>query len=103
MTASFSSVSYTHLAPRAYFAAEVAPVDNEDVLDEHVLPDFDPAREVLIDQSSMADLHGGPYVPGANQERVQTASLSGAQGFGQAARRAVSEARDPSHAAIVKY
>ena len=90
-------------APRAYFAGEVAPVDNEDVLDEHVLPDFDPAREVLIDQSSMADLHGGPYVPGANQERVQTASLSDAQGFGQAARRAVSEARDPSHAAIVKY
>jgi Bacterial membrane protein YfhO len=90
-------------APRAYFASEVEAVDNEDVLDEHVLPDFDPASEVLIDQSSMADLHGGPYVAGAGQAPVQTASLSPVQGFGQAARRAVSEARDPSHAAIVKY
>jgi hypothetical protein len=90
-------------APRAYFASEVEPVDNEDVLDEHVLPDFDLASEVLIDQSSMADLHAGPYVPNANQERVQTASLSAVQGFGQAGRRAMREARDPSYAAIVKY
>jgi hypothetical protein len=91
------------IAPRAYFASEVKPADNDDVLDEHVLPDFDPASEVLIDQSSLADLHGGPYVPGAGQERVQTASLGATQGSGLAAGRAISDARAPSHTAIVKY
>ncbi len=91
------------IAPRASFASEVKPADNDDVLDEHVLPDFEPASEVLIDQSSLADLHGGPSVSGAGQERVQTASLGETQGFGQAASRALREARDPSRATIVKY
>jgi hypothetical protein len=91
------------IAPRVYFSSEVKPADNDDVLDEHELPDFDPAREVLIDQSSLADLRGGPYVPGAGQERVQTASLGEAQGFGKAASGALSEARAPSRATIVKY
>ena len=90
-------------APRAYFSSEIKPADNEDVLDEHVLPDFDPANEVLIDQSSLADLHGGPHIVGSSQERVQIASLGETQGFKQAASRALSEARDPSHVSIVKY
>ncbi len=53
--------------PRAYFASAVAPVDNEEVLDEHVLPGFDPSSEVLIDQASMAGLRGGPYAHGPRQ------------------------------------
>jgi hypothetical protein len=91
------------IAPRAYFASEVKPADNDDVLDEHVLPDFDPASEVLIDQSSLADLHGGPYVSGAGQERVQTASLDETQGAGQPARRVLSDARVAAHTAIMQY
>lgn len=43
-------------APRAYLASQIKPVDSEQVLDEHVLPDFDWTREVLIDQSSIGDL-----------------------------------------------
>ena len=65
--------------PRAYFAPAVVPVDNEEVLDEHVLPAFDPASEVLIDRASMAGLHGGPYTQGtghARQELDQSVSLS---------------------------
>lgn len=37
-------------APRAYLASQIKPVDSEQVLDEHVLPDFDWTREVLIDR-----------------------------------------------------
>lgn len=90
-------------APRVYFSSTVKPVDNEDVLDEQVLPDFDPVREVMIDQSSMADLHGGPYVQGAGQQRVQTANLDDKLISGQAASGALRDAQDQSHAAIVKY
>jgi hypothetical protein len=61
-------------APRAYYVSAVEPVDNEEVLDEHVLPGFDPASEVLIDQASMADLRGGPYAQGARHERALKAA-----------------------------
>ena len=87
------------IAPRAYFASGVKPVDNEDVLDEQVLPDFDQASEVMIDQSSLADLHGRPNLLITGQDRIQTASLSEPPLFWQSAGRAVSDAR----AAIVKY
>jgi hypothetical protein len=73
--------------PRAYFASAVEPVDNEEVLDEHILPGFDPASEVLIDQASMAELHGAPYAQGTDQ------SVSQASG----------EAPGLSHVAIVNY
>ena len=43
-------------APRAYFASAIKAVDSEQVLDSHVLPEFDRTREALIDQSSLADL-----------------------------------------------
>jgi len=90
-------------APRVYFSSNIKAVDNDDVLDEHVLPDFDPASEVLIDQSSLADLHGGPYVPGVAQGRIQTASLGRSQAVGQIASLAKDEAPSPSHVAIVQY
>jgi hypothetical protein len=86
-------------APRVYFSSQVKSADDDDVLDEHVLPDFDPAREVLIDQSSMADLRGGPYAASADRGRIQTASLDG----GQAASPLIAEGRDQAHAAIVTY
>ncbi|MGH6835613.1 MAG: YfhO family protein [Methylocella sp.] len=89
-------------SPRAYFASAVEPVDNEKVLDEHVLPGFDPASEVLIDQASMADLHGGPYPQGTGQERFQTASHAG-RGLDQFVTQASRKAPGLSHVAIVNY
>jgi hypothetical protein len=88
--------------PRAYFASAVEPVDNEEVLDEHILPGFDPASEVLIDQASMAELHGGPYAQGTGQERLQTASHA-EHGLGQSLSQASGEAPGLSHVAIVNY
>ncbi|MDQ6702832.1 MAG: hypothetical protein M3Z96_06850 [Pseudomonadota bacterium] len=88
--------------PRAYFASAVEPVDNEEVLDGHVLPGFDPASEVLVDQASMADLHGGPYAQGTGQEHFQNASLAG-QGMRQSVNQASREAPGLSHVAIVNY
>ncbi|MGH6862717.1 MAG: YfhO family protein [Methylocella sp.] len=89
-------------SPRAYFAAAVEPVDSEKVLDEHVLPGFDPASEVLIDEASMADLHGGPYPRGTGQERLQAASHAG-QGMGQPVSQVSRDAPGLSHVAIVNY
>jgi hypothetical protein len=86
-------------APRAYFASVLKPVDDEEVLDEHVLPGFDPGSEVLIDQANMADLHGGPYA----QERVQTASLSDMQGIVRHPSQGLNEDQRQSHVAVVKY
>ncbi|MDB5595907.1 MAG: conserved rane protein of unknown function [Hyphomicrobiales bacterium] len=43
-------------APRAYLAMQVKAVDKETVLEESALPDFNRAREVLIDNESMSDL-----------------------------------------------
>jgi len=44
------------VAPRAYFATQVTPIDSDNVLDSHAIPDFDQNNEVLIDQASMATL-----------------------------------------------
>ncbi len=93
-------------APRAYFASVLKPVDNEEVLDEHVLPDFDVAREVLIDKASMADLHAGPYpesAESARQDRVRTASPGEMQGTGETVRQALGEEQGQSRIAIVQY
>jgi len=40
-------------APRAYLATAVTPVNSQDVLAEHALPEFDRAHEVLIDETSL--------------------------------------------------
>ena len=44
------------VAPRAYLANVVRPVDSEAALEEHVLPDFDRRNEVLVDNASMGAL-----------------------------------------------
>jgi Bacterial membrane protein YfhO len=90
-------------APRVYFSASVKPVESDDVLDEQVLPDFDSTSEVLIEQASLADLHGGPYARGPSQEPIQTASLGDDQVFHQATSRTVSDTQDRPRAAIVNY
>ena len=46
------------VAPRAYLATELTPIDDNSVLDTHTLPEFDRSREVLIDKSSMAEVSG---------------------------------------------
>src|SRR6202011_3154958 len=63
---------------------------------------FDPAREVLIDEASMVDLHGGPYAQGMGQERLQTASHAG-QRLDQSVSQASREAPGLSHVEIVNY
>jgi hypothetical protein len=44
------------VAPRAYFATHVKPIDNEAAIESHELPDFDRAREALVDQDAVAQL-----------------------------------------------
>lgn len=90
-------------APRAYFASIVKPVDDEDVLDDEVLPGFDPAHEALVDQKSMADLKGGPYPQSAAQERVRTASLVSVHTIATAAPAAPGATRDEPRVTIVSY
>lgn len=43
--------------PRAYLAMQVKPVDKDVVLEDKTLPDFNRGREVLIDETSMGQLH----------------------------------------------
>jgi hypothetical protein len=89
--------------PRAYFASVLKPVDDEDVLDEHVLPGFDPAREVLIDKASMADLHADSYLQSAGGQRAQAASLSQAQRINESPSLAPDGGLPEPHVSIVKY
>jgi hypothetical protein len=44
------------IAPRAYFAPRVKPVDDDAILDQHAMPDFDVTREALIDATSLDGL-----------------------------------------------
>ncbi|MBV8848977.1 MAG: YfhO family protein [Methylobacteriaceae bacterium] len=44
------------VAPRAYFATHVKPIDNEATIESHELPDFDRAREALVDQDMVGQL-----------------------------------------------
>jgi hypothetical protein len=44
------------VAPRAYFATHVKPVDNEAAIQSHQLPDFDRTRGALADQETMGHL-----------------------------------------------
>jgi hypothetical protein len=47
------------VAPRAYFATHVKPIDNEAAIESHELPDFDRAREALVDQDAVGQLSSG--------------------------------------------
>ncbi len=47
------------VAPRAYFATRVKPVDNEAAIESHELPDFDRTREALVDQDMLGELSSG--------------------------------------------
>jgi hypothetical protein len=69
--------------PRTYFASAIKRVDNEDIFEEQIIPGFDPAKEVLIDKASMADLRGGPYAQDPLQQRIHTASLNEVKGVTQ--------------------
>ncbi len=80
-------------APRAYFASAIKPVDSERVLDTHVLPDFDRAREALIDQSSLADLK-------LVRDRVADESFNRSN---ENINAPAAEAPDASHVEIVDY
>lgn len=44
------------VAPRAYVATHVKPIDTEAAIESHELPDFDRAREALVDQDAVAQL-----------------------------------------------
>ena len=63
------------IAPRAYFATELTPIDFNEVLDTHTLPEFDRSREVLIDKASMAQVRGtySPESDAANANVVVAA------------------------------
>ena len=63
-----------HVAARAYLATSVRPVDREDALSDHVLPDFDVSREVLIDQTSLPDLKAQYNSPEAADSSVKIAA-----------------------------
>lgn len=89
-------------APRAYFASTVKPIVNEEVLDEHVMPEFDWSKEVLIDQSSMADLHAGPY-PQAERKGTEGISQESEKSVAPGADNVPSVAQSASKAMIVRY
>lgn len=61
-------------APRAYFATRVHAVDDEVVLDEHSLPDFDRTHDVLIDDRSIGDISAD--VSGNSDGPVAKASVN---------------------------
>jgi hypothetical protein len=80
--------------PRVYFASAVRSVNDVDILEEQFMPGFDPAKEVLIDNASVADLRGGPYAQGPPR-RIHTASLSEVKGVTQKARQAAASPGSP--------
>jgi hypothetical protein len=53
------------IAPRAYFATQLTPIDVGEVLDSHTLPEFNRSHEALIDKASMAEVNG-TYLPGSD-------------------------------------
>jgi hypothetical protein len=64
-------------APRAYLATTVTPVDSQEVLADHALPEFDRAHEALIDESSLPLLrtnYGATY--GTNDAPAADANVT---------------------------
>jgi hypothetical protein len=57
-------------SPRTYVATKIKPADDEAVIDESTLPDFDRKTEALIDSSSVGDLN--PDLIGSNSDGAQT-------------------------------
>jgi hypothetical protein len=94
-------------APRVYIASAVRSVDDEDILEEQFMPGFDPAKEVLIDKASMADLQGGPYAQASPQQRIHTASLGDVKGVKQKPLQTAASSDNQEHdkpsAVIVNY
>src|SRR5947209_20605991 len=65
------------VAPRAYFATRVRPVDKEAAIESHELPDFDRTREALVDQDAAGRLSAGLIAdPGAANGKVTIAAYS---------------------------
>ncbi len=91
------------IAPRAYLASILRPVDGEDVLDEQAIPGFDPSREVLIDEASMPNVRHGPYAAPANLAAIQTASLGRVEGLLARGAEPRDAPRLQPHVAIVRY
>jgi hypothetical protein len=67
------------VAPRAYFAMHVKPVDNEAAIESHELPDFDRTREALVEQDRIGHLNPGLIaadIPGPANGQVNITSYS---------------------------
>jgi hypothetical protein len=67
------------VAPRAYFAMHVKPVDNEAAIESHELPDFDRTREALVEQDRIGQLNPGLIaadIPGPANGQVNITSYS---------------------------
>ncbi len=65
-----------HAAPRAYVATSLKPVDAEEAINSRVIPEFDHAREALIDVASMAQVRdvNAEIAGETNEARVNIAS-----------------------------
>jgi hypothetical protein len=63
-------------APRAYFASRVIPVDSEETIDESAIPDFDLAREALVDQANMSALAPALAEPAGAAAADKTAKVA---------------------------
>lgn len=61
-------------APRAYVASRVIPVDSQAAIGEDAMPDFDGAREALVDQSNMDALD--PSLSDASRQAPADARVS---------------------------
>jgi hypothetical protein len=80
------------VAPRAYFATHVKPVDIEAAIESHELPDFDRAREALVDQDTAGQL--GPGLTAADTAGPTNASVTIASYTNNKVRLDVSGDRD---------
>src|SRR3954447_1285362 len=80
------------VAPRAYFATHVKPIDTEAAIESHELPDFDRAREALVDQDTVAQL--GPGVTAADSAGPASTNVTIATYSNNTVRLDVSADRD---------
>ena len=80
------------VAPRAYFATHVKPVDNEATIESHELPDFDRAGEALVDQDAAGQLSSG--LTAANSAGPANAEVAIASYSNNTVRLNVSAERD---------
>jgi hypothetical protein len=64
------------VAPRAYFATHVKPIDNEAAIESHELPDFDRAREALVEQDALGQLSPGLMARAGGSAGSGTATIT---------------------------